>query len=54
LIKKLKYCGVRGVALDLLVSYLKNRTQVVRIEEFISDALKVKCGIPQGTVPCYF
>jgi len=50
LIKKLEYCGVRCVALDLLVSYLKNRTQVVRIDEFISDPIKGKCGVPQETV----
>lgn len=35
---------------SLLESYLTNRTQMVKIENFKSEERLIQCGIPQGTV----
>ena len=35
---------------DFLRSYLKNRTQYVRINDVDSDILNMKYGVPQGSV----
>lgn len=50
LIKKLSHYGVRGVALDWLVSYLNNRTQYVTYNGSNSTSLRVVCGVPQGSI----
>lgn len=42
--------GIRGVVLDLFYSYLTNRVQTVKIQDTISNEIKVTCGVPQGTV----
>lgn len=42
--------GVRGTELSLFQSYLGNRTQQVKINNFIGEKGTVKCGVPQGTV----
>jgi len=51
-IKKLKYCGIRKIALSLFSFYLSNKhsTKVVRINECFSFSISVNCGVPQGTV----
>lgn len=51
-IKKLKYYGIRKIALLLFSSYLSNKhsTQVVRINECFSFSISDNCGVPQGTV----
>lgn len=50
----LSNCGVRGVALDLLVSFLSQRQQVVCIEQagnkYYSNWSDVEQGVPQGSV----
>lgn len=50
LLAKLYCFGFRGVAHNLIESYLKNRQQFVQIEESRSSILKVTCGVPQGSV----
>lgn len=50
LVQKLEDHGIRGVPLDLLSDYLKNRTQSVKIGEYISDELPVEFGVPQGSI----
>lgn len=50
LIRKLHQCGFRGKAYDLIESYLSDRTQYVKLNEFVSEKKKVEYGIPQGTV----
>lgn len=50
LINKLEKYGIRGIALQWIRSYLKNRKQFVKIENFCSSCLKINCGIPQGAV----
>ena len=42
--------GISCTALSLLKSYLKDRTQCIQIDGFISEYAKVVCGVPQGSV----
>ena len=46
----MSYYGVNGVAKNLLQSYLAQRQQVVGFNGFNSDTLKIKTGVPQGSV----
>ena len=50
LLLKLYNVGIRGTANDLIASYLSNRTQVVRIDDQLSEDMPVLCGVPQGTI----
>lgn len=50
LLNKLEKIGIRGIALDLLKSYLSNRAQRVKIGQHISDHAAVLYGVPQGSV----
>lgn len=50
LFKKLYYHGVRGIALQLIKSYLYNRKQKVKLNEKHSKELDITLGVPQGTV----
>lgn len=50
LLKKLCNYGVRGIALNLLQSYLCNRSQYVRTNNISSDTQVVKHGVPQGSI----
>ena len=50
LLMKLQKYGIRGVALSWLTSYLENRSQYFQINHVKSQPLKVKCGVPQGSV----
>lgn len=42
--------GIRGIALDILKSFLTNRTQCVRINNVISSPLPVTRGVIQGSI----
>ena len=48
--QKLDHYGVRGKALKLLSSYLKNRKQFIKAGDIESAILLVLCGVPQGSV----
>jgi len=48
LLKKLNYAGIRGIANNLISSYLSDRYQMVN--DKLSQSLPVKHGVPQGTV----
>ena len=50
LITKLKNIGLSSCAFTWFCSYLSQRSQVVRINSTLSDALPVTCGVPQGSV----
>ena len=50
LLKKLENYGVRGLAHDWFKSYLRNRQQVVTINNETSEKCTLSCGIPQGSV----
>lgn len=50
LLFKLKYYGFDDNSFKLLESYLSNRTQYVEMDEFCSDTMEIKCGVPQGSI----
>ncbi len=51
LIRRLeKRCGLKGTALSWFISYLKDRTQSVMINGHQSKPVKLKYGVPQGSV----
>lgn len=50
LLQVLESYGVRGAVLDVFADYLRDRTQSVKVGHTMSDPLKIKIGIPQGTV----
>jgi hypothetical protein len=50
LIEKLKFYGISGTSLDLINSYLSDRTQATQYKQNISSVVKLKYGVPQGSV----
>lgn len=64
LLEKMQLYGVRGVALDLMKSYLTNRCQLTAIKSIengckvytYSDSISLKLGVPQGSIlgPTFF
>lgn len=50
LLMKLDRYGIRGVGLDWVRSYLRNRQQFVEIGEHKSTYMNITCGVPQGSV----
>ena len=50
LIAELENCGFRGPFLELLSSFLKERTQYVQLGDNVSSVSNVKFGVPQGSV----
>lgn len=50
LMYKLNVYGIRGPALDWLISYLSTRNQFSVYNNVLSDRKIVKCGVPQGSV----
>ena len=50
LLHKMKnFYGFRGLALKLIQSYLSNRKQYTKMENFKSDLAKIDYGVPQGS-----
>ena len=49
LLIKLSNYGIRGVAYDLIYSYLHNRQQFVSNNQSRSDLTLTHCGVPQGS-----
>ena len=45
-----KYIGITGSALQLLKSYLSDRSQQVLIDDVMSGVANIVCGVPQGSV----
>ena len=50
LLKKLEIYAIRGIALNLINSYLIHRKQYVSIINKISSVNNINCGVPQGSV----
>ena len=46
LLKKFDYYGVRGIAIEWFASYLKNRKQLVSINDHISSTQVIQTGVP--------
>ena len=42
--------GISGTALDCFTSYLSDRCQQGKIWDYISDAVYISFGVPQGSV----
>ena len=47
---KLNNYGFRGICLDWLASYLRNRKQFVTYDYFNSALGNISCGVPQGSI----
>ena len=56
LLSKLEHYGIRGNALDLFKSYLRDRKQFTVLEGKNSKTSSIDCGVPQGSVlgPLFF
>lgn len=50
LLHKLELYGFRGRTLDLIKSYLKDRSQIVEIKKIKSLPKPITCGVPQGSI----
>ena len=50
LLQKLEHYGIRGIALNLMKSYLSNRKQFVSLDGNKSSTKEVSIGVPQGSV----
>jgi hypothetical protein len=49
LLAKLERCGVRKTPLKWFKSYLHQREQDCKINNAMSDAVEIHCGVPQGS-----
>ena len=49
LIEKLKNLKVRGSIINLIISFLADRSHCTQISDSYSDYLQITCGVPQGT-----
>lgn len=45
-----QWVGIRGNALKWFCSYLKDRTSVVQLGNYVSDFAAYFCGVPQGSI----
>lgn len=50
LLKKLERAGIRGSVLELFRNYLSERFQAVNVNGTTSELMRVKTGVPQGSV----
>jgi len=50
IIRKLIQYGISGTTLRWFKSYLENRTQKVKFNSTLSNAISVKLSVPQGSV----
>uniref|UniRef100_A0A672FS48 Reverse transcriptase domain-containing protein n=1 Tax=Salarias fasciatus TaxID=181472 RepID=A0A672FS48_SALFA len=49
-LRQMEQYGIRGIVLDWLRNYIKNRQQFVQLKDFKSPELNITYGVPQGSV----
>ena len=49
-LNKLYDYGFRGIALEWFKSYMSNRYEIVKYNDYESEAQKILCGVPQGSI----
>jgi len=48
----MEFLGIRVyVAINLFKSFLSERTQIVKVNDYYSKAICIYCGVPQGLRP---
>ena len=47
---KLKYYGIKGNEYDWMKAYLTDRRQFVIVNNCISESVKIRSGVPQGSI----
>ena len=50
LLQKLKFYGIKDIALDWFHSYLHNRVQYVEYNHTVSNMANISLGVPQGSI----
>ena len=50
LVQKVANIGVGGCLLEIIIDYLDNRKQFVRVDNTRSETLDVTSGLPQGSL----
>ena len=50
LLTKLKHLGCDNNVLKFFQNYLEDRTQLVKLEDILSEPKPISCGVPQGSV----
>ena len=50
LLNKLYNYGIRGITLEWFKSYMSNRYQIAKYNDYESEARKIWCGVPQGSI----
>ena len=50
LLHKLMYYGIRGKQNSFFDSYLTNRKQCTKVNNYSSNFQTIECGVPQGSV----
>lgn len=50
LLKKLEFYGIRGLCNEWFASYLSNRTQFLKVNDYKSTSQCINYGVPQGSI----
>lgn len=50
LLEKMRYYGIRGIALELITSYLGHSSQFVQVNNLRSKIRQLHLGVPQGSI----
>ena len=50
LLKKIHLYGIRGRLYEIITSYVKNRYQITKVNDIVSEKNEVHTGVPQGSI----